>query len=530
MMKIHIYIKYIFVILMFSSFSVQSQDTDNPSEEQSSSYWNIFWNSTKDTDSEKVEKPKDLISSSEELRFENIYQKPFWQNDTVFWSTIAVASAGAAVFTVYTAGTGAPAAGTGVSYIASQLVAGGGAGSYMSGLSTVGAWVGGNAITGAAILNGTSAAVLGYVGKTVAIRGISATTKLILTSVSYFGDFYFMYLSFQEKNQATPVIQIIPSGDFGSDAVEQLLTRLKDSNNKFTAALDKNKEIQTQIDTLLSQTKTVIVEEYQSQPQFQIEIIKHLKQVKELKNKIIEKEKVIASNNLKNTYQMVIQESRNLIDTYLSNKGSISARNDAIMATVLLHSLGYKQDFAKYIKQFKAGNQNESFLFYLKAVAYLIDQDFKLAKQYALQAIDSEPETIEPIMVLIMALDGLDQYEQAFETEILLEETFDNDHYETQNSLITAYNLLGDIANARKLPQTAAKFHKKAFNNMSYFSKKDTKAFMCLKIANDYHLFGLKTQATKFAEQAISYVEDEKLKQEINRFFEEEIKTQLVLN
>jgi hypothetical protein len=526
MMKIHIYIKYIFVILMFSSFSVQSQDTDNPSEEQSSSYWNIFWNSTKDTDSEKVEKPKDLISSSEELRFENIYQKPFWKNDAVFWSAIAVASAGAAVFTVYTAGTGAPAAGTGVSYIASQLVAGGGAGSYMSGLSTVGAWFGGNAITGAAILNGGSATVLGAsVGKVA-----SATTKLVLTSATNVGDFGFIYLSPKEKNEATPVIQIIPSGDFGSDAVEQLLTRLKDSNNKFTAALDKNKEIQTQIDTLLSQTKKLIVDEYQSQPQLQIEMIKDLRQLKEVNNKIIEKEKVIESQNFNNRYKMIIQDTRNIIDNYFSDKGSISARNDAIMASILLHSLGYTQDFAKYIKQFKAVNQNESFLFYLKAVAYLIDKDFKLAKQYALQAIDSEAETIEPIMILIMALDGLDQYEQAFETEILLEETFDDDHYETQNSLITAYNLLGDIANARKLPQTAAKFHKKAFNNMSYFSKKDTKAFMCLKIANDYHLFGLKTQATKFAEQAISYVEDEKLKQEINRFFEEEVKAQLVLN
>ena len=339
-----------------------------------------------------------------------------------------------------------------------------------------------------------------------------------------------MYLSYKEKNEATPVIQIIPSGTFGSNAVEQLLTRLKDSNNTFTSTLAKNKEIKTQLDVLSSQANKVITDEYQSQPQLQIEMIKHLRQVKEIKNQIIEKQKVIESKNLKNTYQMVIQETRDLIDTYLSNKGSISARNDAIMATILLHSLGYKQDFAKYIKQFKAGNQNESFLFYLKAVAYLIDKDFKLAKQYALQAIDSEPETIEPIMVLIMALDGLDQYQQAFETEILLEETFDDDHYETQNSLITAYNLLGDIANARKLPQTAAKFHKKAFKNMSYFSKDDTKAFMCLKIANDYHLLGLKTQATKFVEQAISYVEDEKLKQEINSFFEEEIKTQLVLN
>jgi tetratricopeptide (TPR) repeat protein len=526
-MKLHI--KYIFIILIFSSFSVQSQDTENISEKQSSSYWNSinnFWNSTKDTVSEKAEKEKDVLTSTEELRFENIYQRPFWKNDTVFWSAIAVASAGAAAFTVYTAGTGAPAAGAGVSYIASQLVAGGGAGSYMSGLATVGTWFGGNAITGAAILNASSAAAFSSVGK-----AISATTILVLTSATNFGDFGFMYLSLKEKNEATPVIQIIPSGNFGSGAVELLLTRLKDSNNKLTTALAKNKEVQTQLDASFSQAKTVIVEEYQFQPQLKTEMIKHLTQLNELNNKIIEKEKIIESKRLNNSYKIIIQETREMIDNYLTNKQSVSARNDAVMGTILLHTLGYKQDFVKYIKQFKVINQNESFLLYLKAVAYLFDKDFKLAKQYALQAIDSEPETIEPIMILIMALDGLDQYQQAFETEILLEETFDNDHYETKNSLITAYNLLGDIANARQLPQTAAKFHKKAFNNMSYlFSNKDTKAFICLKIANDYHMFGSKRQTTLFLEKALSYVTDDSLKQEVTRFFEEEIKTQLVLN
>ncbi len=525
---------YIYIFLMILSFSVQSQDTENISEKQSGSYWNSiknFWNSTKDTVSEKAEKEKDVLTSTEELRFENIYQRPFWKNDTVFWSAIAVASAGAAAFTVYTAGTGAPAAGAGVSYIASQLVAGGGAGSYMAGLATVGTWFGGNAITGAAILNASSAAALGYAGKAAAIKGISATTILVLTSATRLGEFGFMYLSYKEKNEATPIIQIIPSGTFGSGAIEQLLTSLKDSNNQFTSTLAKNKQIKTQLDASFSQANKVIAEEYQSQPQLQIEMKKHLIEVQELNKKFFEKDKVIESKRLNNSYKIIIQKTHQIIDNYLTNKESISARNDAVMGSILLHSLGYTQDFVKYIKQFKVINQNESFLLYLKAVAYLIDKDFKLAKQYALQAIDSEPETIEPIMILIMALDGLDQYQQAFETEILLEETFDNDHYETQNSLITAYNLLGDIANARQLPQTAAKFHKKAFNNMSYlFSKKDTKAFICLKIANDYHMFGSKRQTTLFLEKALSYVKDDKLKQEVNRFFEEEIKTQLVLN
>ncbi len=480
-----------------------------------------------------AEKASNLLADSKELRFEYVYKIPFWKNDTVFWSAIAVASAGAAAFTVYTAGTGAPAAGTGVSYVASQLIAGGGAGSYMSGLSTLGGWVGGNAITGAAILNATSAATLGFGGEAMAMKGITATTKLVLASATKFGDFGFMYLSLKEKSKATQIIQIIPAGNFGTGEVEKLFIRLKDGKDKLTTVLASNKETQTQLNNSFNQAKAVIVEEYTSQPKLKIIMVKHLTQLNELNDKIIEQKKVAQAENLGNSYNMIIEETREMIDNYLNNKESSikGARSDAIMGAILLHSLGYKQDFVKYIKQFKTINQTESFLLYLKSVAYLFDKDFELAKQYAIQSMDSEPEAIEPIMILIMALEGLDQHLQAFEMEILFQEKFDDDHYETPNSLITAYNLLGDIANDHQLPQTAAKFHKKAFDNMSYlFSKTDEKAFICLKIANDYHMFGSKRQATEYYEKAIGYVKDDNLKQEIKRFFEEEIKTQLVLN
>ncbi len=578
-MKVNIYI--VSALLVFSVFSVQS-------EEQSTSYWDSIKNNiaekakavkeiaghAKDNIAEKAKavkevagnvknnvsekakavkeisiiakdnvskKASDLLTDSKELRFEDIYKIPFWKNDAVFWSAIAVASAGAAAFTVYTAGTGAPAAGTGVSYIASQLVAGGGAGSYMSGLSTVGGWFGGNAITGAAVLNATSAAVINTTsvaildtgGEAVSIKGITATAKLVLASATNFGKFGFMYLALKETNEATQIIQIIPTGSFGTGRVEQLITRLKDGKNNLTTVLAKNKEIQSQLNISFIQAKEIITKEYQFQPTLKAEMLQHITQLNDINNQVINKQKIVEAENLSNNYNSIVQEIREIIDNYLVNKDSSTkeTRSDAIMGTVLLHTLGYKQDFVKYIKQFKAINQTESFLLYLKSVAYLFEKDFKLAKQYALQTMDSEPEVIEPIMVLIMALEGLDQHQQAFEMEILFQEKFDNDHYETPNSLITAYNLLGDIANDHQLPQTAAKFHKKALDNMSYlFSNADEEAFICLKIANDYHMFGSKRQATEYYEKAIGYVKDDSLKQEIKHFFEEEIKTQVVLN
>ena len=273
-MKIHYFILSLFLML---SFSVQAED--------SPSYWDsivekvgTFVDDTATVKDELAEKAKnikddavtakdDLVNKTSDLiddtatvknsivgkakgffnkpkilRFEEVYHKAFWKNDAVFWSAIAVASAGAAAVTVYTAGTGAPAAGAGVSYVASQLVAGGGAGSYMAGLSTVGAWFGGNAITGAAILNATSAAILGYGGEAMAIKGISVTTKLALAAASNLGKFGFVYLPLKEESEATHIIQIMPSGHFGTDKVENLLTRLKNYNETLNTTLKKLKK------------------------------------------------------------------------------------------------------------------------------------------------------------------------------------------------------------------------------------------------------------------------------------------------
>ena len=76
------------------------------------------------------------------------------------------------VATYITAGAGAPAVATGMSSIATWA-GGSGAGSYMAGLSTIGGVFGGNAITGAAVLNGVAWSA-----------GITATGKLALMPVA----------------------------------------------------------------------------------------------------------------------------------------------------------------------------------------------------------------------------------------------------------------------------------------------------------------------------------------------------------
>ncbi len=220
-----------------------------------------------------------------------------------------------------------------------------------------------------------------------------------------------------------------------------------------------------------------------------------------------------------------------MINNYLKNQKSASkeVRKDAIMGTVLLHSFGYEKEFVKYINQIDAIDENESFLFYLKAIASITMNDFQKAKIYATQAMETEPQAIEPVMIMIMALDGLGKYEQAFEMEEWIETNWDDDHYKTPYSSMTAYNLLGDIAYYHELPQKAAKFHKKALEQLDYFFTDNQKAMICLKIASDYHLFGSKRYANEYYQKAIGYAEEKTLKKTINRFYNEEVKTMKVL-
>lgn len=65
--------------------------------------------------------PQPSLAGGSNLTFENVYHKGFYMNPWITTSIIAAVTATAAVVTVYTAGTGAPAAATGVSSVSSWL-------------------------------------------------------------------------------------------------------------------------------------------------------------------------------------------------------------------------------------------------------------------------------------------------------------------------------------------------------------------------------------------------------------------------
>ncbi len=79
----------------------------------------------------------------------------FLESNAFIYGTIGLSAIVGVVVTYMSAGAGAPAVATGMSSIATWA-GGSGVGSYMAGLSTIGGFFGGNAITGAAVLNGVS--------------------------------------------------------------------------------------------------------------------------------------------------------------------------------------------------------------------------------------------------------------------------------------------------------------------------------------------------------------------------------------
>ena len=117
-----------------------------------------------------------------EISFQSLFPKALYKKSYFSWLILATSIGIGATVTYVTAGAGAPVAATGVSTVASWIV-GGGAGSYMGGLSAVGSVVGGNAIIGAAILNGLSFGIIG--GTTGGFATLSTTAKFcVIANVS----------------------------------------------------------------------------------------------------------------------------------------------------------------------------------------------------------------------------------------------------------------------------------------------------------------------------------------------------------
>ena len=124
-----------------------------------------------------------------DLGFETAFHRPFYKKKSFGLVITGTTMVAAGAFSYFTAGAGAPPAAAGVSTVASW-VAGGGAGSYMAGASVVGGWFGGNAMLGAAVLNGISLGTVGAAGTWASLSAgqkalaLASTTATLLDGIA----------------------------------------------------------------------------------------------------------------------------------------------------------------------------------------------------------------------------------------------------------------------------------------------------------------------------------------------------------
>ena len=172
------------------------------------------------------------------MDFEHIYPKEFYKKSYFGWVVTGVAVVGAGAFTYFSGGAGAPAAATGVSTVASWA-AGGGAGSYMAGLSMIGSWFGGNAVLGAAILNGLSIGALGGgLGAKIATMGILAKVGMGM-SVTALGLDGIAYFKNKETGQLEYRVRLVIPKNLGSKEIRTLVDRIYDANEKIQEAIEE---------------------------------------------------------------------------------------------------------------------------------------------------------------------------------------------------------------------------------------------------------------------------------------------------
>ncbi len=303
---------------------------------------------------------------------------------------------GAIGVSYFTAGTGAPAAATGASAVASW-VAGGGAGSYMAGLSMIGSWFGGNAILGAAILNGLSiGAIGGGLGSKVATMGILAKVGMGL-SVTALGFDGIAYFRNPETGQLEYRVRIAIPKNLGSKEVRDLVDRIYAIQEEIQDALE---------------------EENGAKQKEAFELLERYKNDGVLK---LETKLMIRDLN---------PEDLLVLSVIASNESEYDLFNRALSQI----------DRSKL--------EDMGFLYYLDALDSLYHGGEEKALLYLKNASDENKYALEPVALRINLL-GYGNFSQN-ESEIedlvkFAKNNFDSDDYETPLSLVSIYYRVGTL-------------------------------------------------------------------------------------
>jgi len=375
------------------------------------------------------------------IDFKHIYPKKFYKKSYFGFIITGAVIVGAGAFTYFTAGTGAPVAATGTSTVATW-VAGGGAGSYMAGLSTVGSWFGGNAILGAAILNGISIGTIG--GGTSTFATLSVLGKVgVMSSITAMNLDGIAYFSNPETNSLEYKVKVTIPKSLGSKDTRFLVDKIYDTKEEINDAIEDGDE---------------------------------------------ERQKAL--------YKLNIQYNKKAINLLTQKINEEDNQEDLIVLGIIAWNNSEYTLFDKAVSKLDSSKlDNTGFLNYLYALQNLSKGDIQKSLINLDNSIDENTYALEPVILYINILGNEDFIKNESKIESLVkhaEENFDSDKYATGYSLSSIYYRTATFYFLNKRYVKAAQYYQKADEELGllqkYFFGKQLRHVIQLGIANSLYM------------------------------------------
>lgn len=363
----------------------------------------------------------------EQTGFGDVYASSFFSSSyavPVMMAGLAVTAGGAAVFTTMTAGTGAPAAVAGVGTVAAW-VGGNVPGAYMIGLTTIGGYFGGNAVLGAAILNGAMATVIATTGGSIVGTTIAGTTYLLDG---------FNYLKQKETNELVYLTTLKLAPETGSDSTRDAVGRIIELESQVMSIA---------VEVAAKEEELAIHKESLGNPSEDGYAVAQI--IDSLNNEI--EDLRIDQLNLVGQLESLKASQVDALE-HILGQDRRSHRQEDILSLSLIAWNEHRYDlFHRAISALTPDVSDTSFYHYLRALSAIANSDPEQADRELADAMLAGPYALEPVILraIILGEDFERNEHRLDELAFFARNHFDSNEYQTSLTLPSLYFRLASI-------------------------------------------------------------------------------------
>lgn len=358
--------------------------------------------------------------------FSDVYASSFFDQSyavPIMVGGFALAAGGAAVFTTMTAGAGAPAALAGVGTTAAWI-GGNVPGAYMIGLSTVGGFFGGNAILGAAVLNGAAAALIATTGVSVVGVTIAGTTYLVDG---------FNYLKDQETRELVFLTTLKLAPETGSKTIQDAVARIITLESDVVALADNvaRKELEVVTET----ASLRVLQPKLGERALGVHLLAY-----EIKDLRLEQE--IRVSQLQSLKSNQVEALERILEGGAHRQGDI-------LALSLIAWNEHRYDlFQRAVAALSPADvDDKGFYHYLKALSAVSADDLQSAERELANSMLAGPYALEPVILraILLGEDFESNEYRLNELAFFAQRHFDASKYKTGLKLPSLYFRIGSI-------------------------------------------------------------------------------------